>query len=307
MTVALVLVAHSARLAEGAAELAGQMAPGVHLGAAGGLPDGSLGTSLDTVQDAVEAALAGAEGVLVIGDLGSALLTVETAIDLNDAWRGQVVLARAPFVEGAVAGAVAAEMGWPLDKVVDAAQSAGDNFTTNAVAYPSGNLDPGQAALDEASELDAMANGIAFNETAPEPVPGVSTAAHDSSLAQPPEELVPSPAPEPVPAVEPIPAVEPAPQGASVETPDADATATATVTLVNKLGLHARPCAVLARTIAETGVPVTINGVDGTSVLLLLMLSATGGDLLTVSASGPGAQEAVNTVVALVETGFNEG
>nr|BFF17904.1 hypothetical protein GCM10025730_14250 [Promicromonospora thailandica] len=48
--VALLLVSHSADLARGAAELAGQMAPDVLVRGVGGGPDGGLGTSLDAVQ-----------------------------------------------------------------------------------------------------------------------------------------------------------------------------------------------------------------------------------------------------------------
>ena len=47
MSVSLVIVSHSARLAEGVVELAEQMAHGkVAIAAAGGTTDGSLGTSL---------------------------------------------------------------------------------------------------------------------------------------------------------------------------------------------------------------------------------------------------------------------
>jgi PTS hybrid protein len=49
MTVSIVLVSHSAALARGLAELAGQMAPDVTLVPAGGLPDRGLGSALDEV------------------------------------------------------------------------------------------------------------------------------------------------------------------------------------------------------------------------------------------------------------------
>ena len=47
MRVGLVIVSHSAKLAEGVVELAGQMAPDVSIVAAGGMPDGGLGTDFD--------------------------------------------------------------------------------------------------------------------------------------------------------------------------------------------------------------------------------------------------------------------
>jgi PTS hybrid protein len=81
---------------------------------------------------------------------------------------------------------------------------------------------------------------------------------------------------------------------------------TAHVMLRNPLGLHARTAAVVARAAAETGAPVTVDGVDGTSLLALMALGATGGRELTITASGPHAQEAVDTLVELVQSGFGE-
>src|SRR3712207_9068635 len=63
--VGLVIVSHSARLADGVAELAGQMAgPDARIVAVGGGPDGGLGTDADRIRDALLAADAGA-GVVV--------------------------------------------------------------------------------------------------------------------------------------------------------------------------------------------------------------------------------------------------
>lgn len=57
MTVGIVLVSHSAKLAEGLAELAGQMAPDVRIRPAGGLAgDGGIGTDYDEVVAAVQRA-----------------------------------------------------------------------------------------------------------------------------------------------------------------------------------------------------------------------------------------------------------
>ena len=47
MTVALVIVSHSVKLAEGVVELATQMARDVQFRAAGGTEDGDIGTSFD--------------------------------------------------------------------------------------------------------------------------------------------------------------------------------------------------------------------------------------------------------------------
>ena len=114
--VGLVIVSHSARLAEGVAELAAQMAgPEVRIGAAGGLDDpGALGTDATRVLAAIEDVWSG-DGVLVLMDLGSAVLSAELALDLlGDERRDSVLLTAAPLVEGAVAAAVTAGLGEPL-------------------------------------------------------------------------------------------------------------------------------------------------------------------------------------------------
>jgi len=115
-------VSHSVRLAEGAADLAAQVSGGaVRVLAAGGTEDGGLGTSLAKVAQAVASAEAGA-GVLVLPDLGSAVLTVRAM--LADMPGEQVMLADAPFVEGAVAATVTAAAGADLKAVAQAAQEA---------------------------------------------------------------------------------------------------------------------------------------------------------------------------------------
>ena len=126
--VGIVLVSHSVRLAEGAADLAGQVSGGsVRVLAAGGTEDGELGTSAEKVARAVASADAGA-GVLVLPDLGSAVLTVRAMLDEmgrpGDMLGARVVLADAPFVEGAVAATVTAAAGADLKAVARAAEEA---------------------------------------------------------------------------------------------------------------------------------------------------------------------------------------
>ncbi len=123
--VGLVLVSHSARLADGAAELAAQLGGDVPVVGAGGLPDGGLGTSIELIEQAVRAADRGA-GVVILADLGSAVLTVKLLLDDADSLPGPVVLADAPLVEGAVSAAVAASSGADLDTVRAAAEEARD-------------------------------------------------------------------------------------------------------------------------------------------------------------------------------------
>jgi PTS hybrid protein len=217
--IGLVLVSHSARLAEGLAELAGQMAPDVRIRPAGGMPDGMLGTDFDAVSAALDRAETGS-GVVLLYDLGSAKMTAELAVEmLGDPNRAAVV--DAPFVEGAVAAAVAAQGGADMDAVIAAAVAAG--------APP--------------REEDAAGPGT---------------------------ELV----------------------------------------LTNDVGLHARPAALLARSIAELDAEVTVRFgekvANAASVLALMGLGAQGGDRVEVSATGPDAAEAVRRVQELVERNFDE-
>ena len=66
--VGIVLVSHSAALAEGTAELAGQVGGGtVTIATAGGTDDGRLGTSIDKVESAIRRA-----------DTGAGVVTVKT-------------------------------------------------------------------------------------------------------------------------------------------------------------------------------------------------------------------------------------
>ncbi|HEU4571305.1 MAG TPA: dihydroxyacetone kinase phosphoryl donor subunit DhaM [Candidatus Limnocylindrales bacterium] len=125
--VGIVVVSHSARLAEGVAELARQMAgPDLALLPVGGAPDGSLGTDADGIARAIRLADSGA-GVLVLGDLGSAILATEAAIEtLDGTTGGRVRISPGPIVEGAVVAAVQASTGQSLDEVLAAAEGARD-------------------------------------------------------------------------------------------------------------------------------------------------------------------------------------
>ncbi|WP_345761020.1 dihydroxyacetone kinase phosphoryl donor subunit DhaM [Diaminobutyricibacter sp. McL0608] len=122
--VGIVFVSHSADLARGIVEVAGQMAPSVALVAAGGTDDGGVGTSFLKVTSAIDEADAGA-GVVVLSDLGSALMIAETVADqLPDSRRSRVAVVDAPFVEAGVAAAVAAETRGDFTAVVAAAEGA---------------------------------------------------------------------------------------------------------------------------------------------------------------------------------------
>jgi dihydroxyacetone kinase phosphotransfer subunit len=124
MSVGLVLVSHSARLAEGLRELVAQMAPDVAVVAAGGMEDGDVGTSFDLVLAAVAEADAG-DGAVLLYDLGSALMTADLVLEvLDDDQRQRVRVADAPLVEGALAAATTAQGGASVEAVAAAATSA---------------------------------------------------------------------------------------------------------------------------------------------------------------------------------------
>ena len=121
-TVGIVLVSHSAELAAGAAHLAAQVSGGtVTIIAAGGTDEGDLGTSAAKVTRGLRLADSGA-GVVVLPDLGSAVLTVRAV--LEDHGGQSVLLADAPFVEGAVAATVTAAAGGDIKAVAAAAEEA---------------------------------------------------------------------------------------------------------------------------------------------------------------------------------------
>lgn len=125
MAVGLVIVSHSAKLAEGVVELASQMAHGeVRVLPAGGTVDGGLGTSPELVVTAIDAADSG-EGVLLLIDLGSAAMVAEIALEqLPPERRARTVISPAPVVEGAVLAAVESSIGSPLSIVAETAEGA---------------------------------------------------------------------------------------------------------------------------------------------------------------------------------------
>jgi PTS hybrid protein len=141
--VALVLVSHSAKLADGARELAAQMAPDVLIIAAGGDGAGGLGTSFDLVEQALTGATADGRSAVVLTDLGSAVLTTESVLELLDEdVAARVHLADAPFVEAAVAAGVTAAGGAPVGEVLGAAVAAGAGFPH---AVRAGEVEPAAA------------------------------------------------------------------------------------------------------------------------------------------------------------------
>ncbi len=151
--VGIVVVSHSATLAEGVAELARGMAgEDVAIETAGGLepPEEALGTDATRVAAAIERADSGA-GVVVLMDLGSAVLSAELALDLIDqTLRERVLLTAAPLVEGAVAAVVTARAGGsPADVAREAEAGLG---AKTAQLEPAGSQSEAPAASEGGEE-----------------------------------------------------------------------------------------------------------------------------------------------------------
>jgi phosphoenolpyruvate---glycerone phosphotransferase subunit DhaM len=123
--VALVLVSHSAAIADGLAELVAQVAgPDVPIVSAGGGPDGSFGTDGGRVLEALRGAAAGTSGGVVLMDIGSAVLSVRAALEELGADGESITVVDAPLVEGAIAAGVTASTGGSREEVAAAAREA---------------------------------------------------------------------------------------------------------------------------------------------------------------------------------------
>ena len=87
-------------------------------------------------------------------------------------------------------------------------------------------------------------------------------------------------------------------------------TCTITVTIVNRLGLHARPAMSfvdLASTFpCDIKVRKADTEVDGKSIMQMMMLAASKGSQLEITASGDQAQNACKALKSLVDGGFEE-
>ena len=120
--VGIVLVSHSAALADGVLDITGMMAPDCPVAVAGGTDDGGHGTSYQKIRAAIES-VHGTDGVLVIMDMGSSVMTTEMV--LEELGYQDVVMADCPMVEGAVAATISSMCGDSLETVRQQAVSAG--------------------------------------------------------------------------------------------------------------------------------------------------------------------------------------
>ncbi len=80
--------------------------------------------------------------------------------------------------------------------------------------------------------------------------------------------------------------------------------------IVNERGLHARAAAKFVSTLAgfDAEVHVSCDGerVNANSIMELLMLACHMGRTILIEAKGPDAEQAMATLIALVEDGFGE-
>ena len=326
--VGIVIASHSDLLARGVAELAGQMAPGVAIGAAGGLEDGGLGTSYDRIEEALEAVLAAVDGpgsgAVVLTDLGSATMTAESVVETSDAPE-RIRLVDTALVEGAVAAAVRAEVGDSLDDVARAAasvrfgaqdQGAPDHAGEAGAggcgcAGSSGSGGPGGptgCAPDEAAGAGTTADdrgagavgrtGATGTSAASGGAPGTTEAdafsgglavAAPASSGGVPVGLAPAPA-------------DAGTTGTAPEDPDdGEERAEGDAVVADPVGLHARPAALFVRLAGTFESRITVNGASGASVLEIMSLGVAQGDTVHLTAVGEDARAAIAALTDMLE------
>ena len=324
--VGIVIASHSDLLARGVAELAGQMAPGVAIGAAGGLEDGGLGTSYDRIEEALEAVLAAVDGpgsgAVVLTDLGSATMTAESVVEMSEAPE-RIRLVDTALVEGAVAAAVRAEVGDSLDDVARAAASvrfgaqdqgapdhAGEGGaggcgcagSSGSGGAPTGGVsdeaagagttadDRGAGAVGRTGTAGASAvSGGTPGTTAAGAFGGGSAGAAPASSDGAPVGLAPAPSAAGT-------------TGTAPEDPDdGEERAEGDAVVADPVGLHARPAALFVRLAGTFESRITVNGASGASVLEIMSLGVAQGDTVHLTAVGEDARAAIAALTDMLE------
>ncbi len=83
------------------------------------------------------------------------------------------------------------------------------------------------------------------------------------------------------------------------------------VTIINKLGLHARAAAKLVETASGFGCRVLLvrdsREVDAKSIMPVMMLAASQGTVMELVADGPDEQQAIAALESLINDYFGEG
>ncbi|MEG0075951.1 MAG: dihydroxyacetone kinase phosphoryl donor subunit DhaM [Eubacterium sp.] len=121
----IVIVSHSAKLAEGLVDIVSEMNDGsVKIMAAGGADEGRIGTNALKIMSAIES-MEDCNNILLYVDMGSSVISTEAAIDMIDedlAEKVQVV--DCPLVEGAFAGVVQATITDDVDAIIRVSKEA---------------------------------------------------------------------------------------------------------------------------------------------------------------------------------------
>lgn len=91
------------------------MAPAVPIHLAGGLEDGSIGTDVTRILEAIEAV---DKEALLLSDIGSATMNAELAIDMYEGDKA-VQFYDGPIVESAFVAAVSSGNGMELEQIMD--------------------------------------------------------------------------------------------------------------------------------------------------------------------------------------------
>ena len=83
-----------------------------------------------------------------------------------------------------------------------------------------------------------------------------------------------------------------------------------TLSIINELGIHARPAAMMVHQISELNCDITITKdgetVNGKSIMGVLMLAAECGSEIEVAAKGPDSEKAIDVIENLIKSKFNE-
>lgn len=319
--VGIVIASHSDLLARGVAELAGQMAPGVAIGAAGGLEDGGLGTSYDRIEEALEAVLTAVDGpgsgAVVLTDLGSATMTAESVVEMSEAPE-RIRLVDTALVEGAVAAAVRAEVGDSLDDVARAAasvrfgaqdQGAPDHAGEAGAggcgcAGSSGSGGPGGstggaptgAAPDEAAGAGTTADDRGAGAVGRTGTAGASAVSGGAMGAAAPGAFSGGSAGA-APASSDAGTTGTAPE----ELDDGEERAEGDAVVADPVGLHARPAALFVRLAGTFESRITVNGASGASVLEIMSLGVAQGDTVHLTAVGEDARAAIAALTDMLE------
>lgn len=106
--VSVVIVSHSEKIALGMKQLIQQITGEITVEVAGGTEDGTIGTSLEKIEQALERA-SSSKGTLLFYDMGSAKMNAQFALETSE--NRNVEIIDAPLVEGAYIAAVKASIG----------------------------------------------------------------------------------------------------------------------------------------------------------------------------------------------------